>query len=374
MSIPSHSDFQPIEAIDALDLSRHALMEASAGTGKTYTIENLVVRLLKEEAELNLENILLVTFTEKATGELKQRIRLKIEQTLDGEEGLSDRVREKLGDTLDGFDNAAISTIHGFCHTLLKEYPFETGNLFRQELIDDGPLLEGLLRTQMRQDWPLRYGRRLPLLLDLVDFSADVDGFFFTVIRLVRQLSQNPGRGTLIPDPAELDLEDLWQALTTTVLSLKALAEDPPGLVQGYGRLNINKRSRSAVIRDLMQPLQQLLARVSSDDLQLVAFKPMVAYLKARHSSGGRNIDRLVPTKWLKAGNNLHACPNLTAVRDRLAELVRLFARLAHLLMLTAVDQLRHEASVTKARRGWISYQDMLNRVADFLTGVWAED
>jgi exodeoxyribonuclease V beta subunit len=48
-----------------VDLSRHALVEASAGTGKTYTIENLVVRLLKEDPDIRLENILLVTFTEK---------------------------------------------------------------------------------------------------------------------------------------------------------------------------------------------------------------------------------------------------------------------------------------------------------------------
>ena len=62
-----------------IDLEKHALIEASAGTGKTYTIENLVVRLLEERADLGLENILLVTFTEKATSELKMRIREKID-------------------------------------------------------------------------------------------------------------------------------------------------------------------------------------------------------------------------------------------------------------------------------------------------------
>ena len=63
------TDFRSIRNIDAVDLSQHAMVEASAGTGKTYTIEQLVVRLLKEEPDLHLENILLVTFTEKATGE-----------------------------------------------------------------------------------------------------------------------------------------------------------------------------------------------------------------------------------------------------------------------------------------------------------------
>ncbi|MGR3178574.1 MAG: UvrD-helicase domain-containing protein, partial [Candidatus Anammoxibacter sp.] len=64
----------PIQNCNEIDLNKHALIEASAGTGKTYTIENLVVRMLLEK-EVNLENILLVTFTEKAAGELKTRIR-----------------------------------------------------------------------------------------------------------------------------------------------------------------------------------------------------------------------------------------------------------------------------------------------------------
>ena len=57
-----------------IDLTRHALIEASAGTGKTYTLENLVVRLLKERQDITIDNILMVTFTEKATSEQKSRI------------------------------------------------------------------------------------------------------------------------------------------------------------------------------------------------------------------------------------------------------------------------------------------------------------
>ena len=122
-----------------IDLTRHAIIEASAGTGKTYTIENLVVRLLKERHHVNLENILIVTFTEKATSELKIRIREKLEQELRGSAGNSE-VLQKIKDTLDTFDAASIYTIHGFCHTILKDFAFENGTLFRNEVIDDKPL------------------------------------------------------------------------------------------------------------------------------------------------------------------------------------------------------------------------------------------
>ncbi|MCB2147101.1 MAG: UvrD-helicase domain-containing protein [Deltaproteobacteria bacterium] len=366
--------FHPIGSIDAMDLSRHALVEASAGTGKTYTIENLVVRLLKEESELNLENILLVTFTEKATSELKLRIRQKIEDSLDGDVHLDDAVRKKLRETLDGFDNAAIYTIHGFCHTLLKEFSFETGNLFQQEVIDDGPLLEKLLRAQMRSDWPRRYGRRLETLLALSNFSTRADGFLQTTLNLAHRLSDDLAREMLIPDPAELDVDDLWQAARQTLLALKSMVGRPPRFSDGYGRLNINVRTKAAIIRDMVEPIERGLDKVDADACPLSDFMALVATLGARHSSGERNIDRLVPQKWLKAGENLHECPNLVAIARRLDELLSLFARLSHVLMLNSVRQLREDARAMKARNGWLSFQDMLTRVADFLAGEGADE
>ena len=75
--------YESVYDLNQIDLRRHGLIEASAGTGKTYTIENLVIRLLKERDDVELENILLVTFTEKAASELKIRIRDKLERELD---------------------------------------------------------------------------------------------------------------------------------------------------------------------------------------------------------------------------------------------------------------------------------------------------
>jgi exodeoxyribonuclease V beta subunit len=374
MTVSPPAIFRPIDRIDAVDLSRHALVEASAGTGKTYTIEHLVVRLLEEDSDLNLENILLVTFTEKATSELKLRIHQKIEQTLGGDRRLNGAIRKKLSQTLDSFDNAAIYTIHGFCHTLLKELPFETGSLFQQEVIDDGPLLEKLLREQMRTDWPRRYGRRLEVLLALSSFSADTDGFIQTAVNLVHRLSDDPDRDILIPDPAALDVEDLWQAARHTVRTLKSMVGLPPQFSDGYGRLNINARTKAAVIRDMIEPIEQALHRVDVDDCPLSEIMTVADTLGARHPSGGRNIDRMVPQKWLKAGENLHECPNLVAITHRFEALLDLFSRLSHVLMLASVRQLRADARAMKVRNGWLSYQDMLTRVAGFLAGEGAEE
>ena len=64
--------------------SKSLCIEASAGTGKTYTIQQIVARLLNDGAPL--EKILIVTYTEKAAGELKDRIRKKMEEVLDDDQ------------------------------------------------------------------------------------------------------------------------------------------------------------------------------------------------------------------------------------------------------------------------------------------------
>lgn len=95
-----------------LDLKRSYFIEASAGTGKTFTIENSVIRLV--EQGISIDQILVVTFTRAATLELKMRIRRKLEE-------------KKLQNQLLAFEDAKIFTIHGFCFHTLKEHALETG-------------------------------------------------------------------------------------------------------------------------------------------------------------------------------------------------------------------------------------------------------
>ncbi len=147
------------------------LIEASAGTGKTYTITTLVLRLLLEQG-LRIEEILVVTFTEAATAELQHRIRGRLRNALErfedpspsqdellealfqrvGPEGRPQALR-RLRAALTSFDLAAISTIHGFCKRMLQENAFESGVLFDTELIADQ---EPLLRELVRDFWSKR--------------------------------------------------------------------------------------------------------------------------------------------------------------------------------------------------------------------------
>ena len=130
-----------------------SLIEASAGTGKTYTIAGLFVRLLLEE-ELALQEILVVTYTNAATEELRSRIRAVLSEALktfatgqsknpflqklfERHQSRKEKILERLDRALCSFDEAAIYSIHGFCQRMLKDRAFESGALFDMELAAD---------------------------------------------------------------------------------------------------------------------------------------------------------------------------------------------------------------------------------------------
>src|SRR4030042_1820782 len=101
-----------INNIDNIILDKHAIIEASAGTGKTYTIKNLFLRLILEK-NIDIEKILVMTFTEKATGELKSEIRNEICDTLQEEKNDEKKEKDinkikKLNNALNNFHNSQI--------------------------------------------------------------------------------------------------------------------------------------------------------------------------------------------------------------------------------------------------------------------------
>lgn len=104
-------------------------IKASAGTGKTYNIQKIVRQLLERKDVPQLEKILIVTFTEKAAGELRDRIR-----------------KELTGFDAD-VDNAPIYTIHSFCQQTLEEFAFTANKPASLELIDEEEIIDFIDRA-----------------------------------------------------------------------------------------------------------------------------------------------------------------------------------------------------------------------------------
>lgn len=138
-----------------IDLSGISLVEASAGTGKTYNITSLYIRALIE-LDLSVKNILVVTYTEAATKELKDRLLHRIRESMivlkNGEvddkddqflnellQKVEDRGQaiDRLDNALRTFDEAAVYTIHGFCYQALQEQAFESRAMYDAEMIGD---------------------------------------------------------------------------------------------------------------------------------------------------------------------------------------------------------------------------------------------
>lgn len=161
----SHGSGIGIDGTDiglSLPLRGARLIEASAGTGKTFTLTTLVLRLLLDRGA-SLSRVLAVTFTRAATQELRQRLRrrLRIARRLldapgaldaaaSGEAGVAAAVlrsalvrdgdalvRQRIEAALLQLDEAAVSTIHGFCHRALREFGFRAGLLAEQRVVDD---------------------------------------------------------------------------------------------------------------------------------------------------------------------------------------------------------------------------------------------
>ncbi|MDD5580142.1 MAG: exodeoxyribonuclease V subunit beta [Methylobacter sp.] len=135
------------------------LIEASAGTGKTYAIAMLVLRFVVE-LDISIDKLLIVTFTKAATEELKERVRSRLAEAgiaLKGRtEGIDSTItdwlanlaidpkqaKQRVETALLAIDQAGIFTIHGFCQRILREHALESGQLFDAELTGDLALIK----------------------------------------------------------------------------------------------------------------------------------------------------------------------------------------------------------------------------------------
>lgn len=124
--------------ISNFKLGQHYVIQASAGTGKTYQVRKIVRELLLKAKDVNLENILIVTYTEKATNELKTRIREEVKELYDEllAKNADPELIEKIHKNLLAVDKAPIYTIHGFCNAIISEFALTLNLPLNMEMCD----------------------------------------------------------------------------------------------------------------------------------------------------------------------------------------------------------------------------------------------
>ena len=250
MSLKSLEPWKPGRDLESGD---RVLIQASAGTGKTYQTEGLVVRLVAERG-IPVEQILVITFTNSATADLKGRVRERMDSVRralkEEDTGSEDPVvqhlltekpspREELISRLDralrDFDLAPISTIHSFCQRTLEQLTF-AGD------VDPGLQVEGepaALRQQLVADaLALLYaeasGEQVKYLREMGWVSADM--------AQVVKLLTGPERAVVEPPPADLDRAPQLQAMDAADRWLAALdafkswldSDEGKESIQGY--------------------------------------------------------------------------------------------------------------------------------------------
>ncbi|GBC62046.1 exodeoxyribonuclease V subunit beta [Desulfonema ishimotonii] len=249
--------FKPSET----ELKGTNLIEASAGTGKTYTIAAIFLRLVLEQ-EMKVNEILVVTFTEAATGELKDRIRTRLREAADlfsgqatedpflnkllkrhMEKGEQEQGEKRLRDAISDFDESAIFTIHGFCKRMLHENAFESGTLFDTELVADQ---EGIKREIVEDFWRLHFYDASPLFVRYVIRKTGPSGLMTLLGNRFSQpdLSLIPRPDAPDSSPQEADFESCFAKLSE---AWPAARDAVSAILKEDKGLNRNKYRKNSV-------------------------------------------------------------------------------------------------------------------------------
>jgi ATP-dependent helicase/nuclease subunit A len=336
------------------------VVEAAAGTGKTTELVKRILRILST-GRAEVRNIVAVTFTEKAAGELKLRLREALEKERTGVAG---EVKDRLDAALAGLEEAHVSTIHGFCAELLRERPVEArvDPLFSvltegqaERLFDEG--FSAWIQVQLA-DPPegVRRALRRSVWTGFGGGGARPDGPIDRLRRAAWELTQwRDFRAPWIREPfaREKDIDGLIAALHEF-----ATLTDKPSYARDYLYLD------TAPARHLSQEisLHQSFGHVDYDgwEARLVDLSRDRNFSKARHGRGPgykQGVPRAAVIDALESFRNELDLFRMNADADLAGALQQeLFA---------AVD--RYEE--LKARAGALDFLDLLLKARDLVRG-----
>ncbi len=382
----------PLQILDAeltlaMPLQGLRLIEASAGTGKTYAISNLYLRHVLEGVPVSA--ILVVTFTNAATEELRGRIRQRLQQTLqwlqrverDAETPPQDAFLqallarrgtlaeveralqcERLQLAVRTMDEAAIYTIHGFCQRALTDHAFNSGQPFDMQLITDE---DGLWQDALKDWW-----RRNTYALNALHLGILARAFTGIDALLAQQrvLRDAHGKSVLPQVTGTLDEQFArWEALRP---ALQALASEwqarHAALSQSLLRSPALSRARNSdyCLEHLETSLALLDAWLRSEELLHVPARLSIlsaAALRAGSTPAKRDKDSALMDPFFVACQAVHE-----AVQD-----ILLGVRLVVLQDATRAARAQIDAVKTATRS--LGFSDQLTRLHDALHGAGGE-
>lgn len=241
-----------VQALNPLTLPLHGLqvIEASAGTGKTYTLAALYVRLVlghgRSQGALTPPEILVMTFTEAATAELRDRIRVRLTQAAQAfrqTQAVADVFLQGLKDSFDAsawpgcaaqldaaaqwMDEAAIFTIHGWSSRMLRQHAFDSSSLFEQSTVEDSQTLRLQAAADYWREW--FYALDESVLQAVLPIAATPQALLNKLLPIWRAQERTPPADAPAaeaeqPLPTPLHILQQWSAAQAQVDALQAQA------------------------------------------------------------------------------------------------------------------------------------------------------
>lgn len=235
--------------VETIGLDGSKLIEASAGTGKTFSIALLALRLVLEK-DVPVDKILMVTFTKSAAAELESRIRKFVRLAYKyawGKDIKETKIKEAVGDrneekkfrlkkAVSSLDNLSVMTIHSFCQKTINEFTFETNQSFSFEIVkDDNYLYEQLVNI---------FRREVVNTIEDFDWFREINEYLkFGKMPDILRKSISGGKFIDIDTDDDTDLNDELRRLIEATSALKEKVRDNFDIIK---KTKIRKNARLA--------------------------------------------------------------------------------------------------------------------------------
>lgn len=352
---------QPFDPIAQPFVPGITCIEASAGTGKTYSIAYLVLRLVVEEG-IPIDKILTVTFTKAATEELKERIRAKLYaarmayDTPSDDSQLMDWIHTRqesreqdiafLNRALVDIDLAGVFTIHGFCQRVLTEFPLESQQGFDLTMSDEATLL----KEQIVHDFWRQY--TYELTPEQASTFAQVNTTPQTLVDWLKEV----GQSEVVLYPAKTaEWEAVWRIIETQSNTLSSWLKTYATPLLNWFESNKALFKGEGV---------SVFANLSSEYIKLCSSTSFAALLNGKKfmKKGGVSGDERKAAFWAEFESIFE--PPMFAAQAYQEALLSLEVSLKHDLY----NYYRAELQQRQDAQGVLSFDDLILRLAQILS------
>jgi len=365
MSQPSNITLTNLNSATIPLTGRH-LIEASAGTGKTYNITRIYLRLLLER-ELKVEEILLMTFTKDATQELRGRIDAFIREALNNWQDLCvkdpyfqvidsrvnpdnvnpNKIEFLLKRALLFLDEAAIFTIHGFCQRALTQHAFASGLPFNANMTTNS----NELVLEATQDWYRQLAKQnIENFVLVEEFWATPNAFVASFAKAISHRSEL----------SVIDVQTLVRNFTQLAeQAIAALNNNISLLEEGLvaHKKPEEQEKRAAELVNLRQWLKTISQCIDESSLLAAIAQPMPDYLL--------NGNRHPKAFKVQLSQVLESAKEIKTHVKNLAKNIN--KANAYQIVRDAIYQIRKQVKQTKEQLNCLDFDDLINTLADCL-------